>query len=262
MIEIKDQMNRTIRLAESPKRIVSLVPSQTELLFDLGCADRVVGITKFCIHPTEWFQTKTRVGGTKNVNFERLKSLKPDLIIANKEENSQADIERLMDLYPTYISDIFIPSDAFQMIEDVGKLVGEVSKAKQLVDLIKADFSSLPKLKGRVLYFIWANPYMVAGNNTFIGSMLREIGFQNAIEDPTMRYQELSVEEIIKINPDWILLSSEPFPFSAEHQNELEKMTGNTVKLVDGELFSWYGSRMTKMKTYFESLFTEANSQK
>lgn len=254
MIEIIDQMNRTIRLEETPKRIVSLVPSQTELLFDLGCGNTVVGITKFCIHPASWFRTKTRVGGTKNVDFEKLEKLHPDLIIANKEENSQADIERLIELYPVYISDIFNPKDALQMILDIGILVARESQAKALVKKINSDFENLPNFGGKVLYFIWANPFMVAGDNTFIGSIINKLGLENCISDSNVRYKELTIEEIKSLNPDHIFLSSEPFPFNENHKIQLSEVCKGRISFVDGEMFSWYGSRMLKMKPYFEEL--------
>ena len=254
MIELVDQMNRTIRLEETPKRIVSLVPSQTELLFFLGCDTEVAGITKFCIHPDEWFRSKQRVGGTKKVNFEAIRSINPDLIIANKEENSQSDIEELIKEFPVYISDILNVTDACNMIADVGTLVGKKDRAMDIVKQVKQDFQSLPKLKGSVLYFIWSNPYMVAGPNTFIGTLIEALGLENKISDPEVRYIELSPEKIEALNPDTLLLSSEPFPFAEKHKEEFHSFHKGKIHLVDGELFSWYGSRMLHMKSYFEDL--------
>lgn len=249
-------MNRTIRLAETPKRIVSLVPSQTELLFDLGCDDTVVGITKFCIHPNEWFRSKTRVGGTKKVNFKKIEALNPDLIIANKEENSREDIERLAEKYPVYISDIFDPLDALGMMQDLGLLLNKTEQADRLVSQLKEDLKCIPQMTGSVLYFIWKNPYMVAGKNTYINSILQLIGLENAIVDETSRYPDLSIEEIVKINPTHIFLSSEPYPFKEEDIAFLTDAVGAKVQIVDGELFSWYGSRMLAMKAYFQKLIT------
>lgn len=254
MIEINDQMNRTIRLEQIPMRIVSLVPSQTELLAYLGAADRVVGITKFCIHPNEWYRSKTRVGGTKNVNFDAIEKLNPDLIIANKEENSMADIERLAQKYPVYISDIYVVEDAFLMMEDLGVLLQQEFEANALISQLRLDFKTLPQMQGTVLYFIWANPYMVAGENTFIGAIIRVMGLKNALTDPNSRYPEMSAEEIKTINPTYIFLSSEPYPFKEKDRNELIKLVSSEIKIVDGELFSWYGSRMLEMKKYFEKL--------
>lgn len=256
MIILKDQMNRTIRLENYPKRIVSLVPSQSELLFDLGLENEVVGITKFCIHPTKWHSNKTRVGGTKTINFETIKSLNPDLIIANKEENTQEEIEALTLLYNVYISDINNVEQACDMILDVGELTNTSDKAISISELIKEDFQNIPSLNGTVLYFIWANPYMVAGKNTFIGYLLNKLGLINGVEDVDGRYIEIEEEKIKAIEPKYIFLSSEPYPFKEKHVTELKKIIPEgEVHLVDGEMFSWYGSRMLKMKNYFIQLF-------
>jgi ABC-type Fe3+-hydroxamate transport system substrate-binding protein len=253
-MEFIDQMNRTIRLEKTPRRIVSLVPSQTELLYDLGCKDRVVGITKFCIHPDKWFREKTRVGGTKQLNFDRIAELEPDLIIANKEENTKDDIERLALDYPVYISDISNVDDALKMIQAIGQIVNESNRAQVLSNQILNDYQSWPQLDGKVLYFIWANPFMVAGKNTFIGQVLSDLGLENAIDDPNARYPELKELEISQLDLEYVFLSSEPFPFKEKHIKRLEKLTQSKVLLVDGEMFSWYGSRMLKMKSYFETL--------
>jgi len=210
-MEFIDQMNRTIRLEKTPRRIVSLVPSQTELLYDLGCKDRVVGITKFCIHPDKWFREKTRVGGTKQLNFDRIAELEPDLIIANKEENTKDDIERLALDYPVYISDISNVDDALKMIQAIGQIVNESNRAQVLSNQILNDYQSWPQLDGKVLYFIWANPFMVAGKNTFIGQVLSDLGLENAIDDPNARYPELTELELSQLDLEYVFLSSEPF---------------------------------------------------
>jgi len=254
MIELKDQMNRTIRLAETPKRIVSLVPSQTEFLAYLGCDEEVVGITKFCIHPNDWFRSKMRVGGTKKVDFKKIEALNPDLIIANKEENSQADIERLAKKYTVYISDIFHPTDAFEMMQDLGVLLNKTEQVNKLVTHLKEDLLSLPKMTGSVLYFIWKNPYMVAGKNTYINSILASLGLENALKDEAGRYPAITLEEMVKINPTHIFLSSEPYPFNEADIAFLTDTVGAKVQVVDGEIFSWYGSRMLAMKAYFQKL--------
>ena len=255
MIKLIDQMNQTIRLEKIPERIVSLVPSQTELLFDLGLGDRVVGITKFCIHPDEWFKNKQRVGGTKNLNHDIIKKLKPDLIIGNKEENSESDISLLQKYFPVYMSDIFTVSDACKMITDVGEMTGTIDLTSKMVREIETDFSDFPKAKGSVLYLIWANPFMAAGNNTFIGDIIKKFGLTNVLNEKNLRYVELTNEQISELNPDYIFLSSEPFPFNESHANKLAVISNAKIHFTDGELLSWYGSRMLKMKDYFIQLF-------
>lgn len=251
-------MNNTIRVPKGA-RIVSLVPSQTELLHFLGCEEEVVGITKFCIHPKSWFDHKERVGGTKNVDFKKIEALRPDLIIANKEENSKEDIEKLQKLYTVYISDITTVEDAFEMIEQVGELVGKSACAAEFIKRVKDDFERLPVIDGTVLYFIWKNPYMVVGPNTFIGQLIEKLGMKNVIVNPEIRYVELSETAIKELNPAYILLSTEPYPFKKEHIIDFATHFNTKALLVDGEMFSWYGSRMGEMKDYFRSLATEFN---
>lgn len=252
MISLSDQLNRKIELDSPAKRIVSLVPSQTELLHYFGLEQEVVGITKFCIHPDDWFQSKTRVGGTKNLKLDVIDELKPDLIIANKEENTQSDIEQLASKYPVYISDVNTIPDAYQMIRDLGILAGKEQSAVDLIDDIQEDQMAIKPMSGTVLYFIWREPYMVCGTSNYINSVIEKLGLKNLIEEP--RYVEISKEQIKALDPDYIFLSSEPFPFKEEHVQELRSITSAEIKLVDGEIFSWYGSWMLKMSAYFGSL--------
>lgn len=254
-INIIDQMKREVTLPAFPLRIVSLVPSQTELLFDLGLGDRVVGITKFCIHPKEWFENKTRVGGTKNVSFDKIAALKPDLIIGNKEENNKEDIEALEKEYTVWMSDIFTLEDALEMIFEVSSFTNTKEKGLEILKSISEakEVFNEPKDLQKAIYFIWNDPYMVVGKNTFIDDMLYHAGFVNVVNAD--RYLEINSEQIKAINPDVILLSSEPFPFNQKHIDELKKNFPNKeIKLVDGEMFSWYGSRLTKAFNYFSSL--------
>ncbi len=251
-----DQIGHQFELKTTPKRIISLVPSQTELLCDLGLDEQVVGITKFCIHPEEWFRTKTRVGGTKTVNFEKIATLQPDLIIANKEENTQAEIEALQKLYPVYTSDIFNLEDSLKMMKAIGELTNTSIKANKLIRQIKIDFSEIKPINtfnNKVLYLIWKNPYMTIGEDTFINDMLMRCGFEHV--KVGNRYPELAEESIVKLNPNFIFLSSEPYPFKEKHLKELRNSCPNaSILLVDGEMFSWYGSRLTKAKHYFVDL--------
>jgi ABC-type Fe3+-hydroxamate transport system substrate-binding protein len=246
-----------------PTRIISLVPSQTELLYDLGLRDEVIGITKFCIHPDEWFRRKQRVGGTKNLKIDLIKSLNPDLILANKEENLKEEIEILQNDFNVYVSDISTINEALQMIEDIGKLVHCQQKSIEIVNGIKAEMMTQSRLEKKdkidALYLIWQNPYMVAGNDTFIHDMMLEAGFNNLVKQN--RYPMMTLEEIKSINPTVIMLSSEPFPFADKHINEWQMQLPNTkIILVDGELFSWYGSRMLKSFQYFRGLYEELSS--
>ena len=256
-MQFTDQLGRTVKLNDFPKRIVSLVPSQTELLFDLGLEDKVVGITKFCIHPASWFKNKQRVGGTKNINFKAIEKLKPDLIIANKEENTQREIEKLMNLYPVWVSDIGNLEDALRMIVDVGELTNTKKKAIEIAKNIKADFSGFESLINKsAAYIIWNNPIMTINKTRFINDMLKRNGLINVFAEKAKEYPEISKDELIRANPEIILLSSEPFPFKEKHLQFFNEICPSAkVVLVDGEFFSWYGSRLQKSVSYFSTLF-------
>ncbi len=259
-----DQLQRPVNIDLQPKRIISLVPSQTELLYDLGLTDEVVGITKFCINPTEWFKTKTRIGGTKNINIDKVKSLQPDLIIANKEENTKTDIEQLEQTAPVWISDITNLQGALQMIESVGTIVNKGFEASNIIDKIKVEFDllkefvAIQQLKNQTCcYFIWQKPYMSIGADTFINSMLVQCGLHN-IYATENRYPEISIEDLIVTKPDVVMLSSEPFPFKETHLQQLQTHLPNSkIVLVDGEMFSWYGSRLAKAPKYFINLLQQ-----
>ena len=251
-------MGREVDVPIQPKRIISLVPSQTELLFDLGLENRVIGITKFCIHPKEWFTSKTRIGGTKQFNFDKIDALNPDLIIGNKEENDERQVKQLMGKYPVWMSDIANLNEALLMVSSIGEITHTSDKSDSIVAEIKQNFSELIPLSShkKTLYLIWRNPYMAVGKSTFIDEMLTKCGLVNVLSKP--RYPKLTYDDIKLLNPDLILLSSEPYPFKEKHITELQELLPKAkIKLVDGELFSWYGSRLLKVPEYFKQLLAE-----
>jgi ABC-type Fe3+-hydroxamate transport system substrate-binding protein len=228
------------------------VPSQTELLVDLGLRDRIVGLTKFCVHPQGLKKEKVIIGGTKNFHFDKIDALQPDLIIGNKEENYQEGIEKLAGKYPVWISDINNLEDAYQMILSVGQMTGSIPKASQLVADIRKGLDKDFHFKGSAVYLIWNNPLIAVGSNTFITSMLEKAGYKNRIAKP--RYTEITVEELIELDPDFIFLSSEPFPFKEKHISFFRDIFPQAnVEIVDGEMFSWYGSRLLRSAKYFET---------
>jgi ABC-type Fe3+-hydroxamate transport system substrate-binding protein len=239
-----------------PLRIVSLVPSQTELLFDLGLNEQVVGITKFCIHPANWFKTKTRVGGTKDINIAAIKKLNPTLIIANKEENVKEQIEELAKDYPVWLTDVNNLDDALKMIEAIGVLTNTQKNAHHITQKIITSFEQLAITKAplNTCYLIWQNPYMTVGGDTFIHDMLQKSGFNNLFANQ-QRYPEINISQLLIANCQLLLLSSEPYPFKQKHIDELQVQLPHTkILLVDGEMFSWYGSRLLKATEYFKEL--------
>jgi ABC-type Fe3+-hydroxamate transport system substrate-binding protein len=255
-----DQIGRTVDIPGSPSRIVSLVPSQTELLFSLGLDKQVVGITKFCVHPNNWYRTKTRVGGTKTVNQNAIHALQPDLIVANKEENVKEQVDALTEKYPVWVSDVHNLASALAMMEQFGSMTGTAAKAAAIINDINKGFSTLPPPKNKIptAYLIWRNPYMSAGGDTFIHDMLDRCGLNN-IFGHLNRYPSITIEQLKDCR--LLLLSSEPYPFKQQHIDELQGQLPNTkILLVDGELFSWYGSRLLHAPAYFSALLRQVHN--
>ncbi|MFD1016116.1 ABC transporter substrate-binding protein [Winogradskyella rapida] len=255
----KDQLQRTIQLESTPRRIVSLVPSQTELLVDLGLEARLVGVTKFCVHPKHLCISKPVVGGTKRVHFDKIKALNPDIILCNKEENTKEMIAELEAIAPVHISDIYNLEDTFSLITMYGELFSVAASAEDLIADIQVEreafqlqYKTEDQLKAA--YFIWKKPWMMAASDNFIDVMLNEAGFTNAFHHEE-RYPEIDLEHPALQAADVIFLSSEPFPFKTSDVDEFQlKFPEKSVKIVDGEMFSWYGSRLIKAYTYFKSL--------
>lgn len=238
-----------------PRSIVSVVPSQTELLHYLGLDAAVTGITRFCIHPDDWFRKKKRVGGTKTLNLETIRSLKPDLVLANREENERLQMEELAREFLVYVSDIGDLNDALDMIRTVGRLTGTTERALELVRELESRFSALPAFpRLSAAYLIWREPFMAAGAGTFIHSMMDKAGLDNVF-GTLSRYPEVTCETLAGANPDVVLLSSEPYPFREKHLDEISAICPRArVLLADGELFSWYGSRLLHTPDYFRQL--------
>jgi len=259
-----DQLGRSIAFNYPPKRIISIVPSQTELLFELGLSAEVVGITKFCVHPETQFKKKTKVGGTKKLNLETIRSLQPDLIIGNKEENTKEEIDALSKEFPVWMSDISNLEDAMNAITEIAALVDRQPEAAYLNHLINAGFTDLQTLAlqlgidKKVAYVIWKSPYMVAGNDTFINDILCKIGLRNVVKQS--RYPEIELQTLADLKPELVFLSSEPYPFKEEHIKEIQTaIPGAKIMLVDGEIFSWYGSRLVKAVQYLFQLQPQLN---
>ncbi len=256
-MEFIDQLDRKISLPTLPKRIISLVPSQTELLVDLGLRDKLVGITKFCVHPSGLKNEKLVVGGTKAVDFEKVRSLRPDIIICNKEENTIEMVRELENIAPIWISDIVTIKDSLIAIEQLGEIFKAQGKASEIIKKISSEVSNHKEFMlgvepKKVLYLIWKKPYMAAGRATFIDSILRLNNFENVCESQLGRYPEVGVSHFEKA--DLILLSTEPFPFKLSDVEAIQSKFLAKVKLVDGEFFSWYGSRLINAFSYFKTL--------
>ena len=249
------------QLGYPAKRIISLVPSQTELLHYLGLEEETIAITKFCVHPQTWFKGKLRIGGTKTINIEKIKALQPDLIIANKEENVKEQVEMLAENFPVWVTDVNTLPDAYNMINDIGTLTNKEAEASGLVSAIRSKFDVLfqtinTKNKISATYLIWREPYMTIGGDTFISHMMEAAGLKNIFQTQ-LRYPEILLSQLKTVNCELILLSSEPYPFKQKHIDEIQKeLPGSKIMLVDGEMFSWYGSRLLFAPGYFTELIS------
>jgi len=266
MKTVKDQIGREIVLKSAPKRIVSLVPSQTELLCDLALENELVGITRFCTHPIQLKATKTIVGGTKKVDFNKIRDLKPDFILCNKEENTYDFLPELEKIAPTYFSDVNTIQNALDLILSIGAICNRRTESYNLVHKIEFklnDFKQFIRSKPtrKVAYFIWAKPWMVVGNDTYINEILELNKFNNIYANMS-RYPKIEIDRIRhEGDPDVVILSSEPFPFKDEHAMEISTYTNRSITVFgDGEMFSWPGSRMLLAFEYFKALHKKLES--
>ena len=260
---LKDQLNRSIDYTQKPLRIVSLVPSITELLSYLGLDEQLVGITKFCIKPDHIYRTKKRIGGTKQVHFDQIDALNPDLIIANKEENTEEIVEVLSKKYKVYVSDIISYEDALDMIQDIGRLCHVHDKSSRLVQKIRKSFAELETLieqrTFKAAYLVWNDPIMVAGNDTYIDSIFELLHISNGFKNLS-RYPLVDIEAIQNADVDVLMLPSEPFPFKEKHKAYFQEiLPDKKIILVKGEIFSWYGSYMLHIKTAYLEILNSLN---
>lgn len=233
-----------------PERIVSLCPSQTETLIAFGLGTRVVGRTRFCIHPAEAVRDIRSVGGTKEIKMDRLASLQPDLIIGEKEENTPEMIAELEARFPVYVTDVKDENSALRMIRDLGAICGLPEKGEKMATAAAESLAQVRPLPSpeSCVYLIWQDPIMVVGAETYIQSVLVRCGFDNLALPLAGRYPTLTRDQLRAMGPRHILLSSEPFPFSEKHIAEYQALVpGANVRLVDGEAFSWYGVRMLEI---------------
>ncbi len=222
---------------------------------DLGLETEVVGITKFCVHPNDWYKNKTRIGGTKTLDVDKIRSLHPTLVIANKEENTKEQIEEIMTFCEVYVSEIKTPEDNIELIQKIGELTDKRMTALRLATELQDCLVELKSSRRMTAaYMIWKDPWMTVGRDTYIHSIMKKCGFQNLFADRN-RYPETTLEELTQLSPDTILLSSEPFPFKEKHLLELrEQLPASQIILVDGEAFSWYGTRLIKKIDYLKNL--------
>lgn len=227
------------------RKIISLVPSLTELLVDFGLKDQLAGRTRFCVHPKGQVKDIPIVGGTKNPRIDKIRSIQPDLIVANKEENRKEDIEELAHDFEVEVTDISSVEEAIAAIQRLGTRLGAREKALDIVAKARQRLDQRPDAPPlKIIYFIWKDPWMTVGGDTYISDVMQHWNLKNVFKEVT-RYPVVQLNDIKEYNPDLILLSSEPYPFKEKHIPLVEEACPDArVLLVEGEWFSWYGSHM------------------
>ena len=235
-------------------RIVSLVPSFTKTLFDFELdSSQIVGRTKFCIHPKEEVTKVQIIGGTKDLKLEKIRALKPDLILASKEENEKDQVESLQSEFNVWVTDIQTLIDNKEFLMQLGERLQKQDLAHCFNKKLDEMFNSLPKGPGKSLtYFIWKDPYLSVGGDTFIHAVIEQLGFKNSHEK-SKRYPMITLEALAK--EQILLLSSEPYPFKEKHKEELLALYPHLkIHLVDGEAFSWYGTHLLEFESHYREL--------
>jgi ABC-type Fe3+-hydroxamate transport system substrate-binding protein len=242
------------------RRIVSLVPSLTELLCELGLAGELVGRTGFCIHPAAAVRGIPKVGGTKSVNLEKIRKLRPTHVVLNKDENLMETAEALATFVPNLVvTHPLAPEDNLALYRQFGAAFGREGEAETLCARFQAAYEQLTRVRyaeRSVLYLIWKDPWMTVSRDTYISRTLRLIGMQT-VPESELRYPEL--QDLRQVEADLVLVSSEPYRFREAHRLEISGLTGKPALLIDGEMTSWYGPRAIAGLAYLEQFTARAS---
>jgi ABC-type Fe3+-hydroxamate transport system substrate-binding protein len=255
-LSVQDAFGKSFEMAEPARRIISLIPSITEIFFTLGVEDRVVGVTKFCTEPPEGVAGKPKVGGQKNPRVDAIIDLKPDLVVANVEENRKEHVEALqaagLNVFVTYPRTV---REGIRLIRDLGVLTDASAQSEALATrcgdaLAEVEQATVDRAPVRAFCPIWRNPYMTINHDTFIHDMLRVCGGENIFHDYPQRYPKVTLTEMAARKPEVILLPDEPFPFGEKHLpdfdplREVPAVRAGRLHLLDGKILCWYGPRI------------------
>ena len=276
---VADAIGRVHTVARADARIVSLVPSVTELLFELGAGDRVVGRTGFCVHPQDQIRTVPKVGGTKSVDIEAVRALRPTHLVVNIDENEKPTVDKLAQFVPNVIvTHPLAPLDNLPLYRLLGGIFDRVVRAEELCVKFRKAYSDavstcLDLPRERVLYLIWKSPWMTVSRDTYISRALAAIGWDTLDIESRDRYPQIALTPDLLLRADRVLLSSEPYAFRERHLEEVRHMlaagatdfvptpleetdSAVTVSLIDGEMTSWYGNRAIEGMSYLARLRT------
>jgi ABC-type Fe3+-hydroxamate transport system substrate-binding protein len=254
----QDDLSRRVRFNFPPCHIVSLCPSITETIFVLGAGDLLSGRTRYCIHPAGKVASVPEIGGTKDPDIEAILKIAPDLVIAEKEENTRRVIEKLEKEIPVFVFSVESFAQALAMISGLGELTGKITRASGLIKRIEQAFAELPPAEAKTAaYLIWEKPLMAAGKNTFIDAMMEKAGFRNIFRNKSARYPKISLTELSEEKPEVLILSTEPCAYTLEDVKRYRRLLPETeVILIEGDLFSWYGARMLKAAEYIKGVLS------
>ncbi len=267
-MKLDDSLGRPIELAAPPLRIVSLVPSWTETLFHLGAGERVIAVTDYCVHPAGPLAGVVRVGGTKNPSLVRILSLRPDLVLANKEENRPRDVKQLEDhSVPVFVTDARDVEGALREVRALGRLVEREGEAaalcREIGDALARARERVREPRPAVVALVWKSPFMATSADTFAHALLHECGARNPFASAERRYPRIDGAELSAARPDVILLPTEPYAFGEADRRELLALDcpasrSGRIHVVEGELLTWYGPRIPRaLDTFSRLLFPD-----
>lgn len=266
-ITVTDALGERFDLEAPARRIVSLIPSITEILFSLGAGDQVVGVTKFCTQPADGIARKAKVGGPKNPRRDAILGLMPDLVVANVEENHRTDVEAMRAAgVPVFVTYPRTVRDGIQLIRNLGALVGKLSSAEAIAAsceeaLAEIEQPNVRRERVRVFCPIWRRPYMTINADTYMDSMLWTCGGENIFRDRPERYPTVDLAEMAALRPDMMLLPDEPFPFGRKHLEDFRGLAdvpavrAGHLHFVDGKILSWYGPRIAESLQALRKIF-------
>jgi ABC-type Fe3+-hydroxamate transport system substrate-binding protein len=268
MPTLVDSSGVALDIPRPPRRIVSLIPSTTELLCDLGLADAIVGITAYCVEPRAIVRTKKKIGGEKNPDLDAIRALAPDLVIANLEENVRADVESLRASgVPVWVTYPRTVDDTVRLIRDVGAVTGTESRASALADEIEEEAGRVrsetaTRRPASVFYPIWRDPYMTINRDTYVHDVLSTVGATNVFAERAERYPTITLDEMAARKPEVIILPDEPFRFRRVHVKDFEPyvdvpaVRDGRIHLMDGKIFCWHGPRLLEALRTLPALFS------
>lgn len=257
-LTLVDALGRSLTVRQRPERIVSLVPSLTEALFAFGLEQEIVGVTRFCVEPRRGVAGKTKVGGTKALDVAKIEALEPDLVIASAEENSPGDVTQLFDHgCPVFVTMVTSVQSAIDLLRQLATITGTTAAARPIIQGAKKALTFVQATgaggeRVRVFCPVWRNPYMTCSRGTYMDDVVTVCGGRNVFDERRERYPRVELAEMAALDPQVILLPSEPYRFTKRHKADFRAFADVTavknghIFLIDGRMLTWYGPRIAQ----------------